>query len=66
MFSFMTSVYHTEVVGGLSTRSAMLWVYAADQLKPIYSERYFPLSLEGRYHTIYGNHKTILKLIFND
>ena len=31
-----------------------------------YSERYVPLSLEGRYHVIFRNHKTILKLIFND
>ena len=29
----------------------------------MYSERYIPLALEGRYHVIYGNHKTILKLI---
>ena len=32
----------------------------------LYSERCHTLSLEGRYHVIYGNNKTILKLIFND
>ena len=43
------------------TLSLFLFYIINNQL--IYSKRYIPLSLEGRYNVFYGYHKTILKLI---